>query len=41
MIVKIAEQNFEFDLSKGIGQRELLDKLFLAYRNKFPFLLIY
>ena len=37
MIVKIAEQNFEFDLSKGIGQRELLDKLFLAYRNKFPF----
>ena len=37
MIVKIAEQNFEFDLSKSIGQRELLDKLFLAYRNKFPF----
>ena len=37
MIVKIAEQNFEFDLSKNIGQRELLDKLFLAYRNKFPF----
>lgn len=37
MIIKIAEQNFEFDLSKSIGQRELLDKLFLAYRNKFPF----
>lgn len=37
MIVKIAEQNFEFDLNKSIGQRELLDKLFLAYRNKFPF----
>ena len=37
MIVKIAEQNFEFDLDKSIGQRELLDKLFLAYRNKFPF----
>lgn len=37
MIVKIAEQNFEFDLSKSVGQRELLDKLFLAYRNKFPF----
>ncbi len=37
MIVKIADQNFEFDLSKSIGQRELLDKLFLAYRNKFPF----
>lgn len=37
MILKIAEQNFEFDLSKDIGQRELLDKLFLAYRNKFPF----
>jgi hypothetical protein len=37
MIVKIADQNFEFDLKKSIGQRELLDKLFLAYRNKFPF----
>ena len=37
MIVKIAEQNFEFDLNKSIEQRELLDKLFLAYRNKFPF----
>ena len=37
MIVKIADQNFEFDLKKNIGQRELLDKLFLAYRNKFPF----